>query len=251
MVLVHCGDQATTTRADGGSGVAEDGSVVEDGSAEGAHRAQPPRAADLAFSSGLRDASQRVLCGDAACVAPFPLCGPQGRCVMCLSDGDCGGGFCNPLGTRCDQCRTDSNCPAERPACAPDWEFNGSSCWPCRVGSSAHCRAGEWCKGAFLSISISGTGGTCRPSMCASDPLGADCTTCRDLNAQACFDTGGACESVMTALRQCYEAAAPMGGCDLRHPPSRRSCVPNACKSAVDALDTCLPTCDVAKSACP
>jgi hypothetical protein len=222
MVLVHCGDEATTSRTDGGPGIMEDGSTDDD-----------------------------VVCGDAACVAPFPLRGPQCRCVMCLTDGDCAGGFCNPFRNRCDQCGTDSNCPAERPACAPDWEFNANSCWTCRIGSSAHCGAGEWCKSSFGSISISGTGGTCSPSRCASDALGADCTTCRDLNAQACFDMGGACESVMTALRQCYEAAAPMGGCDLRRGLSRRSCVPDACKSAVDAVDTCLASGDVANSACP
>ena len=81
--------------------------------------------------------------------------------------------------------------------------------------------------------------------------MGDDCRTCRDLNAQACFDNGGACESVMTGLRRCYEGAAPMGGCDLRRALNRRSCVPDTCKSAVDAVDVCLQGCDVANATCP
>jgi hypothetical protein len=196
-----------------------------------------------AIDSGATDG--KVSC-DAPCVVPFPRCGPRGSCVMCLTDDDCAGEFCDPIDNRCEGCRSDADCPAARPACVRDWEYHRAFCARCRVGSPDHCPAGQWCRPPNPIF----TDGQCTPHRCATDPVGSECMKCRDVNTLPCVETGAPCASVMVILRQCYEASAPGGSCYLLRAADRHACVPDVCKPAVEAVDACLQNCAAANFPC-
>lgn len=189
---------------------------------------------------------------DSDCTAPFKYCNPKGYCMQCLSDSDCSAGapFCEVYGRFCVGCRTDADCAAERPACVNDWESSLPYCAPCRVGSRDHCAAGQWCKCNSWCIGGNARGGQCTEHHCASDPLGKDCTDCRDGASDPCFAAGGACEAQMTELDRCAKNVEPASQCDLKRVAHRRTCVPDACKSFVDAVETCLQSCDAANVLC-
>jgi hypothetical protein len=153
---------------------------------------------------------------DSDCTGPYVHCGPKGFCAQCLTDADCNGGFCNALFLVCEGCRTDQDCPAMRPACVRDWEYQTAFCATCRAGSSEYCPSGQWCQcNAFLCYPGGVNAGQCIEHHCATDPLGADCLACHDENSDLCTSAGGACEAALGSLSQCYAASAPGGTCNL------------------------------------
>lgn len=63
----------------------------------------------------------------AACADPFPACGPNGVCVECVGDADCGPGKprCDVANAACVSCLTSADCLGNAPVC------KGKACVPC------------------------------------------------------------------------------------------------------------------------
>lgn len=181
-------------------------------------------------------ATERMDCTDPL----FPRCAATGssvgRCVECVSTGDCP--RTRPTcGTdnACHPCSSDSDCMGSAPACATMGTRTGQ-CVPCTADrhctGSAHCdTAMNVCVGCRTNADCSGSTPICDgvTHVCrACDPAGSDCSG----STPACATAGtraGRCVECTTAMRSA--CVSPRGACD----GDRNACV--VCVMDTDCAD--------------
>lgn len=132
---------------------------------------------------------------------PTPIwCQSQGNvnfCVSCRDDNDCDSGWhCNNL--RCQQCNSDTDCPASNPACYQT--FAKTTCLPCLNSNNAYCKSYTaskcvdktctTCTGPSDCTHITGRP-ICSSGKCVECTSSTQCTTS---SKPYCNPTSGLCE---------------------------------------------------------
>lgn len=192
------------------------------------------------------------------CIGARPFCdAPQGVCIGCRSNADCGGTtpVCDATSRTCQPCATNPSICSDptRPACASDGPRAGA-CVECTSSQSGRCAAPRARCDVGNNVCVGCLGnGDCSEATPYCDPATATCKPCGERPLAACTDPlRPACNTSGGLAGTCTECGpGQTARCTSERPLCRASsgtCV--GCLSNTDCTSADAPYCDLVSGTC-